>query len=463
MPVAVLYTRQCTLNATTIYPALVSSQPTDSRLSDHIPSTRDMSASSQISVLQSLLGDAVEKYKNQVGKSLIEDQLAILRTCDSVESVAALLEERAQAFREFLGQDRHGNIMKSIMRVVHVLHATFNPVSGLGAVQVGHGIVSIPFSPVKIIFAAIGILLATVKDVSRSYDALLDLFESLGNFVQRLDIYTKMRPTMVMTETIVKTIVELLSTLALATKQIKQGRLKKFGMKLLGENEVEAALKRLDRLTQDEARAIAAQTLELVYGLVQNMNVPVDDRKASTDGVRKVLETSQQITSEANKTKHQLLPNPAIADLALLERGADANARANENSTLLHWASEFGHPEVAQVLLGRGADVNARAHLGQTPLYVASVKGYLKTAQVLLDHGADANARANNNWTPLHVASEGGHLEVAQVLLGRGAEINARAHLGQTPLYVASVKGHLKIAQVLLDRGADAKPGPTIP
>jgi hypothetical protein len=50
----------------------------------------------------------------------------------------------------------------------------------------------------------------------------------------------------------------------------------KFGMKLLGENEVEAALKRLDRLTQDEARATAAQILEVVYGLVQNMNVVMD-------------------------------------------------------------------------------------------------------------------------------------------------------------------------------------------
>ena len=47
-------------------------------------------------------------------------------------------------------------------------------------------------------------------------------------------------------------------------------------MKLLGENEVEAALKRLDRLTQDEARATAAQILEVVYGLVQNMNVVMD-------------------------------------------------------------------------------------------------------------------------------------------------------------------------------------------
>jgi hypothetical protein len=41
--------------------------------------------------------------------------------------------------------------------------------------------------------------------------------------------------------------------------------------KLLGEHEVEAVLQRLDRLTLDEARTTAAQTLQVVYGLVQNM------------------------------------------------------------------------------------------------------------------------------------------------------------------------------------------------
>jgi hypothetical protein len=46
--------------------------------------------------------------------------------------------------------------------------------------------------------------------------------------------------------------------------------------KLLGDNEVEAVLQRLDRLTQDEARMTAAQTLEVVYGLVQNMKVFMD-------------------------------------------------------------------------------------------------------------------------------------------------------------------------------------------
>ena len=57
----------------------------------------------------------------------------------------------------------------------------------------------------------------------------------------------------------------------------------KFLKKFLGENEVEAVLQRLDRLTQDEARTTAAQTLEVVYGLVQNMRVVVDGEALLSD------------------------------------------------------------------------------------------------------------------------------------------------------------------------------------
>ena len=46
--------------------------------------------------------------------------------------------------------------------------------------------------------------------------------------------------------------------------------------KILGENEIEAVLQRIDRLTVDEARATAAQTLDVVYGLVQNMRAVLD-------------------------------------------------------------------------------------------------------------------------------------------------------------------------------------------
>lgn len=64
-----------------------------------------------------------------------------------------------------------------------------------------------------------------IKDVSASYDALVDLFESTENFLRRLDIYVKIPQTTAMTEIIVKIMVELLSILALATQQVKQGRL----------------------------------------------------------------------------------------------------------------------------------------------------------------------------------------------------------------------------------------------
>jgi hypothetical protein len=64
-----------------------------------------------------------------------------------------------------------------------------------------------------------------VKGVLDDYDTLADLLESVEHFLNRLDIYTKIPPTVSMTEMIVKILVELLSILALATKQLQQGKL----------------------------------------------------------------------------------------------------------------------------------------------------------------------------------------------------------------------------------------------
>ena len=66
------------------------------------------------------------------------------------------------------------------------------------------------------------------KGVSADLDALVDLLESVEHFLKRLDIYTKVPPTPALTEIVVKIIVELLSTLALVTKQIRQGRPSEF-------------------------------------------------------------------------------------------------------------------------------------------------------------------------------------------------------------------------------------------
>jgi hypothetical protein len=63
------------------------------------------------------------------------------------------------------------------------------------------------------------------KDINASYNALIDLLESIKNFLSRLDIYTKVPLTAAMTDIVVKLLVEVLSILALATKQAKQSTL----------------------------------------------------------------------------------------------------------------------------------------------------------------------------------------------------------------------------------------------
>jgi len=93
--------------------------------------------------------------------------------------------------------------------------------------------------------------------------------------------------------------VEVLSVLALATKQIKEGRfskwpiacrsflfersIEKFTKKLMGESDIEAILRRLDRLTQAEARMTVAHTLEVVHGIFDSLKVVMNGARTYFD------------------------------------------------------------------------------------------------------------------------------------------------------------------------------------
>jgi len=65
------------------------------------------------------------------------------------------------------------------------------------------------------------------KDVRASRNALVDIFECMEAFFRRLEIYIKVPPNQEMTDTITTIMVEVLSILAIATKEIKQGRTSK--------------------------------------------------------------------------------------------------------------------------------------------------------------------------------------------------------------------------------------------
>jgi len=100
-----------------------------------------------------------------------------------------------------------------------------------------------------------------------------------------------------MTETIVKILVEVLAILAIATKEIKQGRpsesihnnrlsfthvcLEKYLKKLVGKNKMEDVLKRLDLLTQEEARMATTEVLKITKGINDKANVLINGMQTS--------------------------------------------------------------------------------------------------------------------------------------------------------------------------------------
>ena len=73
-------------------------------------------------MLQPLFEAALHDYEEQTGMKLIDHPLARqLESCNSVESITAVLQEQAQSFTEFRRDD--GKVMKPLKRVVHVVHA----------------------------------------------------------------------------------------------------------------------------------------------------------------------------------------------------------------------------------------------------------------------------------------------------------------------------------------------------
>ncbi|KAI0296783.1 hypothetical protein B0F90DRAFT_1819791 [Multifurca ochricompacta] len=194
--------------------------------------------------------------------------------------------------------------MKWLKRIVRLSYPLF--VNGV----LSNAFASLSFPPDKAFYAGLGVLLIAIdsSQVSTNYEMLIDLFRSLEAFLKRLNTHIKMPLTNAMMETVVKILLQLLSTLGLATQQVNQGRLERVGEMLLGENDVEAVLQRLGNTSQNESRTAAGQALEIIYGLVQNMKALMDDGKASTDDIKYALVIVQRLATEIiDKSKRDQL------------------------------------------------------------------------------------------------------------------------------------------------------------
>ena len=94
---------------------------------------------------------------------------------------------------------------------------------------------------------------------------------------------------------------------------------------------------------------------------------------------------------------------------ALLEAGADANARYENGPHALILAAGNDNPAAVELLVKHGADVNVRDDQGRTPLEIAAERGGKKSVELLLNAKADANAVVTGSLlTALHRAANNG-------------------------------------------------------
>ena len=150
---------------------------------------------------------------------------------------------------------------------------------------------------------------------------LIDIFERIENFLRRLEVYIMVPPTPAMTDMMVNIIVEVLDILGTATKEMKQSRTsefirrlrllgadscpEKFLKKVAGIRKLEDGLKKLDKMTNEEARMANAEALRVGYEInkkvdeakliIQRTAYSVDDVKRSSS----VLSCHSRVTNPA--------------------------------------------------------------------------------------------------------------------------------------------------------------------
>ncbi|MCC6313795.1 MAG: ankyrin repeat domain-containing protein [Thermomicrobiales bacterium] len=152
-------------------------------------------------------------------------------------------------------------------------------------------------------------------------------------------------------------------------------------------------------------------------------------------------------------------------DLAAVRRaianGADIEARNASRQTPLVVATKAGRTAIAIALLEAGADPNAKDDLQDSAYLYAGAEGLDDILERTLAFGADLTSTNRYGGTALIPACERGHVETVKTLLAAGVAVNHVNKLDWTALHEAIVLGdgsdrYVDVVRLLLAAGADA-------
>lgn len=154
---------------------------------------------------------------------------------------------------------------------------------------------------------------------------------------------------------------------------------------------------------------------------------------------------------------HKACSNPDSFEQvkALVEDGADVNAKGAQERTPLHRAAGGNCIDAVKLLKEKGAEIDAKDKAGRTPLLWSSLGGHLEPCKFLLDNGADPNAATKSGMSVLHAAVEGDKVDIVKAVIWYGqikekeVDFTAKNEEGKTALEVATEKKYAGCKNVI--------------
>jgi len=159
--------------------------------------------------------------------------------------------------------------------------------------------------------------------------------------------------------------------------------------------------------------------------------------------------------SEQSFLSHVLQNQPEAVNL-FIKAGMDPNVAEGDKTVLLE-ACRRGYTEVGLALIEAGADVDAKDGYGVTCLMFSAITGSNELILKMIEKGADVNAKDKYGRSALIEALTTENdipLETYKALIDADADVDAQIEGGLTPLML-SADGNVEILQLLIDAGAD--------
>jgi len=149
---------------------------------------------------------------------------------------------------------------------------------------------------------------------------------------------------------------------------------------------------------------------------------------------------------------------------AALNDGIDINVtrKVDANKSMLHYAVNYSHLNLVNLLVENGINVNIVDKYGETALHKAVEKGAFIIVKTLIENGAQVDLKSNKKVTPFNKAIYSNEIECAEFLLKNGADIDnkydSNYEMGMTSLHFAvggSYDYSDKLVEFLIKHGAN--------